>query len=197
MNDIHHFHRNHVRQSIRSCFFSFHDRSIEFSGDIVIERWIPYSENVTKRKTIVQRAAEAKAYPKPRNIIIEYEPVPVRVNRQFQSLGVTQADPQAYLQRYGNSLLDSQTLIAQARAAGVVEDLVRHNSDLIFLLVDINICLDTTGEVRSNSCESIIKSIRISQSIVFKYWSESKSFITLSFISIVEFNGTTEKCKFL
>jgi hypothetical protein len=39
-------------------------------------------------------------------------------------LGVTQENPQAYVQQYGAQLLDAQTLIQQARAAGVVEDIV-------------------------------------------------------------------------
>jgi hypothetical protein len=39
-------------------------------------------------------------------------------------LGVTPENPQAYLQRYGAQLLDAQTLVQQARAAGVVEDIV-------------------------------------------------------------------------
>jgi hypothetical protein len=92
-------------------------------GDIIIERWIPYGAQA-KRKTIVQRAENAKDYPKPRNIIIQYEPVQVRVVRQFQRLGVTPENPQVYVQRYGAALLESQTLVQQARAAGVVEDIV-------------------------------------------------------------------------
>ncbi len=48
--------------------------------------------------------------------------------RQFQRLGVTQENPQAYLTRYGASLLDSSTLVQQARAAGVVEDIVSHRA---------------------------------------------------------------------
>ncbi|CAF1457363.1 unnamed protein product [Rotaria sp. Silwood1] len=90
--------------------------------DIIIERWIPYGPQ-SKRKTIVQRAAAAREYPRPRNIIIQYEPVQVRVIRQFQRLGVTQENPQLYVQRYGVSLLDSNSLLQQARTAGVVEDI--------------------------------------------------------------------------
>jgi hypothetical protein len=81
---------------------------------------------MAKRKTIVQRAEAVKAYPKPQNIIIQYEAPQVRVIRQFQRLGVTPEDPQAYVQRYGASLFDAQTLVQQARAAGVVEDIVSY-----------------------------------------------------------------------
>ena len=80
---------------------------------------------MSQRKTIVQRAEPPKDYPKPRNVIIQYEPPQVRVVRQFQRLGVTPEDPQAYVQRYGASLIDTQTLLQQARAVGVVEDIVR------------------------------------------------------------------------
>jgi hypothetical protein len=76
-----------------------------------------------KRRTIVQRAAAAHQYARPRNVIIQYEPVQVRVVRQFQRLGVTQENPQAYISRYGTSLFDAQTLLQQARAAGVIEDI--------------------------------------------------------------------------
>ena len=97
-----------------------------YTGDIIIERWIPYGAS-TKRKTIVQRADSAKDYPKPRNIIIQYEPIQVRVVRQFQRLGITQENPQAYYQRYGAQLLDAQMLVQRARDAGVVEDIVSNN----------------------------------------------------------------------
>lgn len=79
---------------------------------------------MTKRKTIVQRAEEVKPYPKPRNVIIQYEAPQVRVIRQFQRLGITPENPQAYVERYGASLFDAQTLVQQARAAGVIEDIV-------------------------------------------------------------------------
>jgi hypothetical protein len=90
--------------------------------DIIIERWVPYGAQA-KRRTIVQRAAAAQQYAAPRNVIIQYEPAQVRIVRQFQRFGVTQANPQAYLQQYGASLLDAATLVQQARAAGVVEDI--------------------------------------------------------------------------
>ena len=92
-------------------------------GDIIIERWVPYGAQA-KRRTIVQRANAAQQYASPRNVIIQYEASQVRVVRQFQRLGVTQQNPQAYLQQYGAQLLDAATLLQQARAAGVVEDIV-------------------------------------------------------------------------
>ena len=94
-------------------------------GDVIIERWIPYGPQ-PKRRTIVQRAAAAVQYPQPRNIIVVYDIVQTHVVRQFQRLGVTQEDPQAYATRYGATLLDSATLIQQARTAGVIEDIVNY-----------------------------------------------------------------------
>ena len=96
------------------------------SGDIIIERWLPYGV-VGERKTIVQRAESARDYPPPHNVIIQYESTDARVVRQFQHLGVTQEDPHAYLARYGAQLLDAHTLVQEARAAGVVEDIVNIN----------------------------------------------------------------------
>jgi hypothetical protein len=122
------------RESIPIYLFD-HFRLISFIGDIIIERWIPYGA-AAKRKTVVQRAEAAKEYAKPRNIIIQYDPIQVRIVRQFQRLGVTQENPQLYIQRYGAQLLDAQTLLQQARAAGVVEDIV---SKIIFILILITI----------------------------------------------------------
>jgi hypothetical protein len=95
----------------------------DYSGDIIIERWVPYGPQ-PQRRTIVQRAAAAVQYPQPRNIIVVYDTVLARVIRQFQRFGITQEDPQAYVARYGASLLDAATLVQQARTAGVIEDIV-------------------------------------------------------------------------
>lgn len=91
--------------------------------DIIIERWVPYGA-AQKRRTIVQRAAAAQQYQAPRNVIVQYEAAQVRIVRQFQKLGVQSENPQAYVQRYGAQLIDSVTLVQQARAAGVTEDIV-------------------------------------------------------------------------
>jgi hypothetical protein len=90
--------------------------------DIVLERWLPYGPR-PPRRTLLQRAGPAVQYPRPRNVIIQYDQVPARVVRQVHRLGVTQANPSAYVGTYGASLLDSVSLLSQARAAGVVEDI--------------------------------------------------------------------------
>ncbi|CAF1044339.1 unnamed protein product [Adineta ricciae] len=90
--------------------------------DIIIERWLPYT-TAGERKTIVERSEETREYEQPHNVIIQYEPTSAQVVRKFQQLGVTQENPRTYISRYGNELLDTDTLIRQVRAAGVVEDI--------------------------------------------------------------------------
>jgi hypothetical protein len=53
-----------------------------------------------------------------------YEPVHANIIRNFQKQNVTREDPQLYLTRYGSQLYDPELVIQQARAVGVVEDLV-------------------------------------------------------------------------
>ncbi|CAF4402168.1 unnamed protein product, partial [Rotaria sordida] len=90
--------------------------------DIFIERWLPFGPRAPRR-TLVQRAAHPAPYPAPKNVIIQYEQNPARVIRQVNRLGVTQANPSAYVQTYGASLLDSASLVSTARSAGVLEDI--------------------------------------------------------------------------
>jgi len=90
--------------------------------DIHIERWVPYGPQ-QRRRTVVQRAAAAQAYAAPRNVVIQYEQAPARIVRQFHRLGVVATNPAVYVQTYGAHLLDGATLVSQARAAGVVEDI--------------------------------------------------------------------------
>ncbi|CAF2399205.1 unnamed protein product [Rotaria sp. Silwood2] len=91
--------------------------------DIIIERWIPYESMAQKRKVIIQRCKEPKLYPPPKNVIITYDNVQVKVVRQFERLGITPEDPQKYSARYGDSLLDAKDLLAQAKELGITEDL--------------------------------------------------------------------------
>ncbi|CAF1588429.1 unnamed protein product, partial [Adineta steineri] len=78
--------------------------------DIIIERWLPYGP-LPERRTIVEEASAAITYPEPRNKIIMYERVESDVVRQFEKEGVFSEDPAHYVARYGDSLLDSTTLI--------------------------------------------------------------------------------------
>ena len=94
-----------------------------YLGDIIIERWLPYGPP-PERRTIVEKAPPAITYADPRNKIIIYEGAEACVVRQFEKDRVIIENPADYVARYGNSLLDSATLIQMARNAGVFEDLV-------------------------------------------------------------------------
>ncbi|CAF2520716.1 unnamed protein product [Rotaria sp. Silwood2] len=89
--------------------------------DVIVERWLPYRTQ-QKRRVIIQRAPPP-VIPKPRNIIIYYEAPKAQVVRRFHNLGVQRANPVEYVARYGTQLEDAQTLVTQARQAGVVEDI--------------------------------------------------------------------------
>ena len=54
-----------------------------------------------------------------------YEPVHAKVERHFQKQSIIREDPQAYANRFGEQLHDPATVIEQARAVGVLEDLVK------------------------------------------------------------------------
>jgi len=90
--------------------------------DIIIERWLPYGPE-SARRTIVQRAYCDIAYPQPYYHIVVYDGVQTRIVRRFENLGVVHENPDAYIARYGSSLIDSTTLVQRARDAGVVEDI--------------------------------------------------------------------------
>ncbi|CAF3999227.1 unnamed protein product, partial [Rotaria sordida] len=90
--------------------------------DIIIERWIPYGPQ-PERRTIIEHAPPAREYQPPSNTPTIYSAAETRVVRKFNNLGVTQEDPESYRSRYGSSLLDSVTLVQQARNAGVIEDI--------------------------------------------------------------------------
>ncbi|CAF2867258.1 unnamed protein product [Rotaria sp. Silwood2] len=90
--------------------------------DIIIERWIPYGRQ-PERRTIVEHASPAIDYPRPTHIVLVYDSVPTRIYRRFEKRGVTQENPDAYVARYGSSLLDPATLVQEARRAGVIEDI--------------------------------------------------------------------------
>ena len=90
--------------------------------DIIIERWLPYSA-VTERRKIIQHAPPAIKYPAPTHTVIIYDTHQSRVVQKIERLGTTQEDPEAYIARYGTTLLDRDTLVQHARNAGIIEDI--------------------------------------------------------------------------
>jgi hypothetical protein len=93
------------------------------TGDIILERWLPYEPRPPSR-TIRIPAVSGPLPDPPHNRIIQYQPLQVSIVREFRRLGVIRADPNDYIRQYGSSLLDSVTFVREARAIGVVEDIV-------------------------------------------------------------------------
>ena len=92
-----------------------------YSGDILIERWLPYGPQ-PERRIIVQSAPPPIRYLEPYNKIIIYETGDDHVVRKLKKLGPFKANPVDYIARYRSTLLDSATLVQQARNIGVHED---------------------------------------------------------------------------
>ncbi|CAM4940027.1 unnamed protein product [Rotaria socialis] len=90
--------------------------------DIIIERWLPYGP-AQERRTIVKPAPPPFKYPLPTHTVIIHDKAPTRIVRKIEKAGVTQEDPDAYVRRYGSSLLDSAAVLERARQAGVIEDI--------------------------------------------------------------------------
>jgi hypothetical protein len=89
------------------------------TGDIILERWLPYE---TRPPPCTVRT-EAATVP-PRTQIVQYQSLKARRVREFNRVGVTRVDPQAYIRQHGGNLLDSVAFLQKARAAGLVEDIV-------------------------------------------------------------------------
>ncbi|KAI0980144.1 hypothetical protein GJ496_004269 [Pomphorhynchus laevis] len=89
--------------------------------DIIIERWLPY-QPLPKRKVIYQRAPRKYSQKPQKNLIIMYEAAP-KISRQFHKVGVVPTNPDMYINRFGNSLLDVSSLINNARRRGVFENI--------------------------------------------------------------------------
>jgi hypothetical protein len=116
--------KNHVKE-LSSFFFFFLLQIVVFCylGDIIIERWIPYGPE-SERRTIVQTAPPPAQYSVATHTVIVYDAAPSNIIRKFEKLGIAQENPDAYIARYGASLLDPATLMQHARNAGVTEDIV-------------------------------------------------------------------------
>ena len=77
--------------------------------NVIIERWLPYGE--TKRRVIFNKAAEVSAQViKPRNVIVQWESPSVNIQQQVKYLGVIRANPAEYVQKYGPSLKQPNSL---------------------------------------------------------------------------------------
>lgn len=76
---------------------------------VIVERWLPYNES--KRKVVFNRNKEnAAKVLKPKNVIIEWQAPEVLVKQEVKYLGVIKANPIEYLQKYGDTLKNSNDL---------------------------------------------------------------------------------------
>lgn len=76
---------------------------------IVIERWLPYTQ--TKRRVIFNKnMAPDPVVTKPKNVIIQWEAPQVTIRKQFKYLGVVRANPAEYINQFGDSIVDSDSL---------------------------------------------------------------------------------------
>jgi hypothetical protein len=122
-------------------------------GDIIIERWLPYGAE-SERRTIHQYAPPPIKYPAPTHTVIVYDAAPATIVRKFERAGITQENPDAYVARYGASLLDPVTLTQLARNAGVTEDITSTwtpQSVLISTTTRGNVTLDQSNDLINQS----------------------------------------------
>ncbi len=69
---------------------------------IIVERWLPFKQQ--KRRVVYQRPAPEPVYEKVKNVIIQWDPPKVVVNREFKDLGIVRADPDEYIAKFGPTL---------------------------------------------------------------------------------------------
>jgi hypothetical protein len=71
---------------------------------VIIERWLPYGE--TKRRVIFNKPTQPDpVVVNPRNIIVQWEAPDVNVTKEVKYLGVVRANPNEYVEKYGETLL--------------------------------------------------------------------------------------------
>lgn len=92
------------------------------SRDVIIEKWLPY-EPQPEREVIVKRVDKRQYATRPTCTEIHYENTEARYSRKFVVIDVFNGDPDDYVSRHHNSLLDARDLIQEARRAGVTEDI--------------------------------------------------------------------------
>ena len=80
-------------------------------ADVIIERWLGYAKRTRRIK--FEPAAPLLPAPAPRNLLIEWETPETRVEPAFTFLGVQEADPAAYVAKYGQELVTDLPAIAR------------------------------------------------------------------------------------
>ena len=76
---------------------------------VLIERWLPFTPQ--KRKVIYSKPQEPDPIVvKPRNVIIQWEPPKVKIEKVYKDLGVVRANPAEYVAKYGDVLKPADQL---------------------------------------------------------------------------------------
>ena len=102
--------------------FSFWLLLDRYLGDIIIERWLPYGP--LREREVIVRKIGCQEESKATCTIINHDNPRPRVNRKFAVVDVYDADPDDYIARYRESLLNSSELVQQVRRVGINEDIV-------------------------------------------------------------------------
>jgi len=71
--------------------------------NVIVERWLPYSEG-GKRRVVFNKAAASAEVAAPRNVVVQWEEPRVNIRQEVKYLGVIRANPAEYVQRYGSEL---------------------------------------------------------------------------------------------
>jgi len=77
--------------------------------NVIVERWLPYSEG-GKRRVVFNKAAGSAEVANPRNVVVQWEEPSVQIRQEVKYLGVIRANPAEYVQRYGSELKTHQSL---------------------------------------------------------------------------------------
>lgn len=70
--------------------------------DIIIERWLGYNERF--RRVVFKPAPKFIPAPAPKNLIIEWTPPEVKLDREFKLIGISKTNPSDYLAHHGELL---------------------------------------------------------------------------------------------
>ena len=90
---------------------------------VVVERWLPYSPQ--KRRVVYIKPNEPDvSYEKVRNVIIQWDPPSVVVERAVKDLGVIRANPVDYMAKYGGQLMRLEEMPDFVRDIKMPRDLV-------------------------------------------------------------------------
>lgn len=124
MNGINLFQKSHVKEFAQLFLWVFILINIQYLGDIIIERWLPYGP-LPEREIIRRPITCYGDVAKPTCTIIKYDNPQPRISQKFVVVEVYNADPKDYAVRYSGSLLSPSELVLEARHVGIREDIVK------------------------------------------------------------------------